>query len=294
MLTEKHSDKISIIVPVYKVEPYLRRCIKSLLAQTHENVEIILVDDGSPDNCGQICDGFAEEDSRIIVIHKENGGLCSARNAALQVATGDYIGFVDSDDWIAEDMYEYLLSGLRLHDADIACCKYFRVTPEGRHVFTNKENNQPTIFDADAAIKDVVTKWNIRTLFCNKLFKRELFKGFIFPEGVVYESTLTMHRLLTSIEKLVMLPEPKYYYLIRSDSVVNTATVSNQIDCVLAHISRYSDLCISHPQLKSELMQHIVHASTELVRSCYARKNEINNNMDRLGRVNINPIPADI
>ena len=112
--------KISVIIPVYKVEKYLDKCVESIVNQTYKNLEIILVDDGSPDNCPAMCDEWAEKDERIRVIHKENGGVSSARNAALEVATGDYIGFVDSDDWIELDMYEYLVSLILDNDAQIA------------------------------------------------------------------------------------------------------------------------------------------------------------------------------
>ena len=103
------SDKISVIVPVYNVENYLRRCVDSIINQTYKNLEIILVDDGSPDNCPVICDEYAQKDSRIKVIHKENGGLSSARNCGMDMATGEYIGFVDGDDWIESDMYKFLI-----------------------------------------------------------------------------------------------------------------------------------------------------------------------------------------
>lgn len=112
--------EISIIVPVYKVEPYLRKCVDSILAQTFTNFEVILVDDGSPDNSGKICDEYAIKDSRVRVIHKENGGLSSARNAGIDIARGKYLGFVDSDDYIAEDMYEVLYENLKFYDADIS------------------------------------------------------------------------------------------------------------------------------------------------------------------------------
>ena len=116
-----HQDAlISVIVPVYKVEQYLPKCVESILAQTYTNLEILLVDDGSPDNCGAICEEYARKDPRIKVIHKENGGLSSARNAALDIARGEYIGFVDSDDWIQPEMYETLLSGIKKNDADMA------------------------------------------------------------------------------------------------------------------------------------------------------------------------------
>lgn len=123
-------DLISIIVPVYKVENYLSKCLDSMICQTYKNIEIILVDDGSPDNSGKICDDYAKKDSRIKVIHKENGGLSDARNAGLKIATGKYIGFVDSDDYISVEMYEKLYNQAKKEDADIACCNYYRVKME--------------------------------------------------------------------------------------------------------------------------------------------------------------------
>ena len=117
-----NNPKISVIVPVYKVEKYLDRCVESIVNQTYKNLEIILVDDGSPDNCPVMCDEWAEKDERIRVIHKENGGLADARNAGMNIATGDYIGFVDSDDWIEPNMYEVLLKNALKYDADISRC----------------------------------------------------------------------------------------------------------------------------------------------------------------------------
>ena len=113
-----NEEKISIIVPVYKVEDYLERCIDSIVNQTYKNLEILLVDDGSPDNCGKICDEYAAKDDRIIVIHKQNEGVARARNSALDVVTGDYISFIDSDDWVAEDAYEYYLDNIKKYKAD--------------------------------------------------------------------------------------------------------------------------------------------------------------------------------
>ena len=119
--------KLSIIVPVYNVEPYLRRCIDSILAQTFTDFELILVDDGSPDNCPAICDEYAEKDPRIVVIHKQNGGLSDARNAGLDIARGEYIGFVDSDDYIDAEMYEKMYNAAIMHNSDIVSCAYERI-----------------------------------------------------------------------------------------------------------------------------------------------------------------------
>ena len=119
---------VSVIVPVYKVEPFLRRCVDSLLSQTYQNLEIILVDDGSPDRCGQICDEYAAQDARVKVIHKENGGVSSARNAGIEAAAGEYVTFVDSDDWVEPWAYQILRQLIVEHDADVAegALRYYR------------------------------------------------------------------------------------------------------------------------------------------------------------------------
>ena len=123
--------KISVIIPVYKVEEYISRCIKSVVDQTYSNLEIILVDDGSPDNCPAICDKWAEKDSRIKVIHKKNGGLSDARNAGMQIASGEFIGFVDSDDWISKEMYQLLYENMKENESDISACGVKLVWEDG-------------------------------------------------------------------------------------------------------------------------------------------------------------------
>ena len=139
---------ISVIIPVYKVEKYLDRCLESIVNQTYKNLEIILIDDGSPDNCPAICDEYAQKDSRIKVIHKANGGVSSARNKGIDVATGDYIGFVDSDDWIEPDMYETLIKNAEQYNSDISRCSY--VISESMSGQTSKSQDNGTIFLEDS------------------------------------------------------------------------------------------------------------------------------------------------
>ena len=143
--------KISIIVPVYKVESYLSRCIDSILAQTYQNFELILIDDGSPDCCGEICDNYAKKDDRIIIIHKPNGGLSSARNVGLDLATGDYIGFVDSDDYISINMYSDMIKLLEVNGLDIIICTTFMV--KGDKVKGYGGDGRLTIYDKKEILK---------------------------------------------------------------------------------------------------------------------------------------------
>ena len=161
---------ISVIVPVYKVENFLDRCVESIVGQTYENLEIILVDDGSPDNCPAMCDKWAEKDGRIKVIHKENGGVSSARNAALDIVSGDYICFVDSDDWIDPGMYEFLYKNSQKYDADISCCGIFDDYDDGRQTYYGieytDENGKPQYFDVCAiSFEEAVGIFAIETGF---------------------------------------------------------------------------------------------------------------------------------
>lgn len=212
--------KISIIVPVYKVEKYLERCIKSILMQSYQNYELILVDDGSPDNCGNICDEFSKIDTRIKVIHKKNGGLSSARNAGLEIAKGDYIGFVDSDDWITSDMFEHLVELVETYRCEIASCSY---------TFSNGnvDINQPTItinkYDKKEALK-LYLKTGMSSRIADypvwiKLYKKELFRDIKFPENQLYEDVATNFELIQNVSSYVKSNKICYYYYQESNSI---------------------------------------------------------------------------
>ena len=176
---------VSIIVPVYNVEKYLSKCIDSILAQTYKNLEIILVDDGSKDNSGTICDEYSKKDKRIKIIHKPNGGISDVRNHGLKIATGDYIGFVDSDDYIAEDMFETLVSLLEKNDADISIVSFYEYY-NGKLIGV-RENENVEIMNKVEAIKELLIDRKIQSYTWNKLFKKELFDGLQFPVGKNFE-----------------------------------------------------------------------------------------------------------
>lgn len=275
---------ISVIVPVYKVEKYLPECIESIISQTYTDLEIILVDDGSPDSCGKICDAYAEKDNRIKVIHQKNRGLCGARNAGLGAAKGDYIGFVDSDDYISGDMYEYLASSLEKYDADVVSCRYFRI---GREYDGYSEKGEyDVIMTGREAVRELVENFNLRSLFWNKLFRREILDGFSFPEGRTFEGTLTMHHLLLKCRKVIMLSEPKYYYLDNSDSIVNTKNIKNGLDYCLAHISRYEDLRDDFQELCDKMLRDAVRPIRVLRYVCSGIKQEdIEKNREKFEKI---------
>ena len=166
--------EISIIVPVYKVEKYLDTCVRSILEQTFADFELILVDDGSPDRCGALCDAYAAEDERIIVIHKENGGLSSARNAGIEAARGNYIGFVDSDDSIAPDMYHFLYENMKKEQADLSMCGLFDVYA-GREPKRLPEYYR--VMGPEEAVEMVLKAETASVSAVNKLYKKEIFDG---------------------------------------------------------------------------------------------------------------------
>ena len=240
---------ISIIVPVYNVERWIGKCIDSIINQTYKNLEIILVDDGSPDNCPAICDEYAEKDKRIKVIHKKNGGLSDARNAGLEIATGEYIGFVDSDDWIEKDMFEYLADGLTKYDADISICNIINVY------------NFKTIIDK-ANMDVVVDKYEgLERLFSdrlenyawNKLYKRDCWKGVRFPKGKNFEDVLTIYKTFERSKRIAILDEAKYHYLRRDDSISGNKDFSNRMHIYEAFIDRYEEVAPRFPQYKCQL-----------------------------------------
>ena len=218
-------QKVSVIVPIYKVEPYLRRAVDSILHQTYHNLEIILVDDGSPDQCGKICDDYAKEDNRISVIHKENGGLSDARNAGLDAAGGKYIVFVDSDDFIAEDYIDTLMQCLKKYDADVAMCSYAVTDSVGYDdsIFKAAQDDTVEVCDRrellnnlyDANHKDAtyfIVSWN-------KIYKASLWKDVRFPKGRIHEDEATTYKIYDRAEKGVYLHRPLYGYFTAPSSI---------------------------------------------------------------------------
>ena len=231
------NDLISIIIPVYKVEKYLEKCIESVLKQTYTNLQIILVDDGSPDNCGKICDEYAKKDSRIEVIHKANGGLSDARNVGINRANGRYIGFVDSDDYIKEDMYEKLINLIKEYNADVSICNLYDVI-DGKEYVRNKDNGIHEYSRIDI-LKEILLDKNIQSYAWNKLYKKELFDEIKYPIGKKYEDIGTTFYLFEKCNKIVVTSEPEYYYLKRADSLVNNVTESTILDYTEIIIQRY-------------------------------------------------------
>ncbi len=211
-------DLITVIVPVYKVEDYIHRCVESLLKQTYRNLEIILVDDGSPDGCPAICDNYAAIDERVKVIHKKNGGLSDARNVAIDVATGKYIGFVDSDDYIQNDMYEKLISAAKETEADIVVCGHY---VEQGNKLTMEEAPRDTIQILSGVEAQLLLLQDkaMKNYAWNKLYLRTLFEGVRYPVHRNFEDIATTYLLFDKAKKICWIPEYLYFYQIREDSI---------------------------------------------------------------------------
>lgn len=232
-------ELISVIIPVYNVEKYLKRCVDSVINQTYKNLEIILVDDGSPDNCGAICDEYAERDNRIKVIHKENGGLSSARNAGIDVASGTYLSFIDSDDYVSEQFIEKLYSMIKEYDADISQCNFVRTKGE---VPETKSNNTPiSVCDNVSMIENLYNEHYVPTVVVvTKLYHSKLFDGIRYPEGRVHEDEVITPLVLYKSNRCVFSTEALYYYYFNENSITNSQFSVKKLDILYALNSRIS------------------------------------------------------
>lgn len=232
-------NKISIIVAVYNTEIYLRKCIESILSQTSVAVELILVDDGSTDGSSQICKEYQKNDERIIFLQKQNNGQGSARNLALEVASGKWIGFVDSDDWIDPDMYEFLLNKALLENADIVECGWKKVQVDGSIEFRTPAKNFN--IDKASAMYSLVygTGDGINTSVCNKIFRNSCIANHRFPEVRAYEDDEFIHKVIWNANTIFMTGDPKYNYLSRPESTMTATFNFNK----LALITVQKNIC---------------------------------------------------
>lgn len=214
------SRKLSIIIPVYGVEKYLPKCIESVLNQTFLDFELILIDDGSPDKCGEICDYYAKKDNRIHVIHQENRGISAARNAGLNFASGEFIAFIDSDDWIDKDMYERLFAVTERDAVEIIACGFKKIY-EDYYIADGK--GEIFLFNNKQAIADLLNENHLRMEVWNKVIKRNLIGNLRFKENQRYEEIYFTTNLIFKAKKIGYIDLPKYNYLIsRPDNFGNS------------------------------------------------------------------------
>lgn len=241
-------ETISVIIPVFKVEDYLDACVNSVVNQTYKDLEIILVDDGSPDQCPELCDAWALKDERIKVIHKENGGLSDARNAGLDIAEGQYIAFVDSDDWISPKMYEIMLKHLKEKNADICACGIMTVYPDRKCPM----NIQPVIGGAAKIFSLLYDDAAYPVSALNKLYKRDCWKELRFPLGKICEDAFTTYKLIDKADLIVQITDPLYFYRIRKDSIMTATFSHNRMDEEEAWRYNYEFISEHYPLLANK------------------------------------------
>lgn len=226
---------ISVIVPVYNVSEYLPRCLDSIINQTYRNLEIILVDDGSTDNSGQICDEYAKKDNRIIVIHKENGGVSSARNQGIDKATGEYIGFVDSDDVVEENMYSILIDNAENKNVEISCCQIQTKSVDGS--ISNIDTFESKVFKKQEIIEGFFSNQRIRGFIvspCNKIIKKNIIGSLRFKNYALAEDFLFIFEVLNNCQYVHYDSTVGYYYLHRENSAMTSKFSEKRFDYIYA------------------------------------------------------------
>lgn len=262
----KNRDLVSIIIPVYGVEKYLPECLESVCSQTYENLEIIVVDDESPDKSGEIADEYAKKDRRVKTYHIQNRGAAGARNYGLDVCTGSYIMFVDSDDWIESNMVEALVSACEEQNCDIAQCQYIDefVDKSEKHIYI--EENQ--VCDSLRFIETMLKKWEY-VINCNKIYKIELLRNLRFVEGRCIDDEFFTYKAVLNANSIALLTGYYYHYRMRKSSAMGSEVkakqrLRDQVDFVT---ERYPVLQQRFPKLKKDLLAHMCEVYMQVMRN---------------------------
>lgn len=252
---------VSIIVPVYNVEDYVTECVDSILGQSHRHIEVILVDDGSTDRSGEICDNYALMDKRVKTVHRPNGGLSAARNTGMSLATGDYMAFVDSDDIIHEKYIDCLLTLINTHDAEIASVRYIRFASHKPTDITL--SGEVMTMDATKAMSMILYQDTIDNSICTKLYRRSLLESVEFPVGIYYEDLATFYRIYERATRVVHCDIPLYFYRYRDSSILGEFTLkrADVLDVV------------------DEIERHMIHNHPCLIKAAQDRKFSANMNI---------------
>lgn len=240
------NPKVSVIIPVYNVEKYLDECIESVVNQTYQNIEIILIDDGSTDNCPYICDNWAKKDERIKIIHQENSGPSLARNKGINLACGDYFLFVDSDDFIVKTTIEKTIIVAEKNNVDIVCFGVFRVDEYGK-IIESTEHFEKKITDCKEALIELVSG-NVHDYPCNKLYRKNTFENVEFPVGKVFEDIATTYKLFLNSKKICFVPEELYFYRKRKGSIIDHMNAFSLDNLFSIRKERYNDLKVNYPE----------------------------------------------
>ena len=232
---------ISVVAPIYKVEKYIRRCVNSIINQTYKNLEIILVDDGSPDGCPEICNEYEKQDQRVIVIHQENQGLAAARNTGLDNAKGDYIFFVDSDDYLDKYVIEKMFESAQENDADLVLCNYIYVDDYGNKLNGkySKKLEKKVLNCREVFAQSGEHGGEVFVVAWNKLYRKELWENYRYPVGKVHEDEFAFHHIVSECRKIVSTGYMGYYYVQREGSIMSSPSFKSCIDALDAYADRF-------------------------------------------------------
>ncbi|WP_187117131.1 glycosyltransferase family 2 protein [Candidatus Stoquefichus massiliensis] len=242
---------VSVIVPIYNVEMYLDRCINSIVNQSYQNIEIILVDDGSPDNCSSMCEFWKEKDDRVVVLHKTNGGLSSARNAGIYVSHGEFLCFVDSDDFIDKTMIETMINAIYKFDSDLACCGRYVLYDNGKIEEEFTLPKEKTI-SSTKAMQEMLRGTYIGEPAWDKLYKRSLFDEIKFPEGEINEDIVILPLIFKKCSRIVHVSKPLYYYCKNGESITRSG-YSPKKHIIIEHLNQIENIIEKYyPNLKKE------------------------------------------
>ena len=269
------NELISIIVPVYNVERYLEKCVNSIINQTYKNLEIILVDDGATDSSGNMCDELAKSDNRIKVYHKENGGLSDARNYGVERATGDYIGFVDSDDYIDSEMYEKLYEAIKRENADVAECSLKVIYPGKIELFTDEKYYK--VLGKTEYLEEYLTIKKVFGSVWTKLIKSDVAKKLVFPKGKLYEDTYYAYDLIKIANSFVLIDSPSYNYLMRENSITNSKFNPRIFDLIKIVEKFHKMTYENYPSLKEAADCRKMYAYFSVLNSILLEENYRNN-----------------
>lgn len=264
------------------MERYLDKCVNSIISQSYSNIEIILVNDGSIDKSGIICDQFALIDHRIKVIHKINGGLSSARNVGIQASSGEYLAFVDSDDYVDPDMIELLYNNLKKYQADISICGFYHVFP--KKIKTKYTSGNIIELNEESAQKLILENHLLYDYYWNKLYKKSIFDDFKLPEGKVFEDIFTQYLLISKCNKIVFQDIAKYYYVLTANSIVRGGFRLNHMDGLEATKERMDFINVTHPNLLSFAVISHVNRAFLLLRSILSSDGHYPNEFERCRR----------
>lgn len=249
-------DLISVIIPVYKVELFLDTCIESVVNQTYKNLEVILVEDGSPDRCSELCDNWAVKDNRIKVIHVKNGGAGKARNIALENATGNIIAFVDSDDYLSPYMFEYLY-GLLAEDIDVVECGYVQVYDNLAFFDDNIGQFEVEYFTSEEALRENIRDTKFRQLIWNKLYRKEIVENIFFPVGKKIDDEFWTYQVLGNAKNLIHSDIKLYAYRQQFDSVMHCLTADKRLQAIEAKMKRHDYIVEKYPKLCNESLKNL-------------------------------------